>query len=117
MYVKQTFQVVCTARGTVPTLQRAGFVYKKTTLVPGKAEPEQQKYFIEQYHQLKNEKSPADKIFFMDSTHPQRNPLSACCWIEQGTTREIPANTGRERINLNGALDIESYEVVIKQKY
>ena len=30
-----------------------------------------------------------------------------------GTTKEIPTNTGRERINLNGALDIESHEVII----
>ena len=60
-------------------------------------------------------KSPEDKIFFMDGTHPQHNPMPAYCWIEKGTTKEIPTNTGRERINLNGALDIESHEVIIRE--
>jgi len=115
VYVKQTFQVVYTAEGMVHTLHRLGFVYKKTTPIPGKAEPEKQKEFIECYHRLKNEKSSEDKIFFMDSTHPQHNPMPAYCWIEKGTTKEIPTNTGRERINLNGAIDIESHEVVIRE--
>jgi len=114
-YGKQTFQVVYTIKGMVHTLHRIGFVYKKTTLVPGKAEPEKQRKIIEQYHHLKNEKSLEDKIFFMDSTHPQHNPMPAYCWIEKGLTKEIPTNTGRERINLNGTIDVERYEVIIRE--
>lgn len=114
-YVKQTFEVIYTVEGIAHTLHRLGFVYKKTTPVPGKAEPEKQKEFIERYHQLKSDKSSKDKIFFMDGTHPQHNPMPAYCWIEKGTIKEIPTNTGRERINSNGAIDVESHEVVIRE--
>ena len=46
----------------VHTLDRLGFTYKKTTIVPGKANPEKQKEFIENYKQLKEEKAPGDIV-------------------------------------------------------
>lgn len=113
-YVKQTFKVDYTPEGMVHTLNRLGFVYKKTTLVPGKADPEKQKEFVERYEQLKNDKVPGDKILFMDGVHPQHNSKPAYCWIEKGEKKEIPSNTGRKRININGAIDVESHDVVIR---
>ena len=88
-YVKQTFKVNYTPEGMAHTLNRLGFVYKKTTIVPGKAEPEKQKEFVEKYEQLKNEKAPGDKILFMDGVHPQHNSKPAYCWIEKGEKKEI----------------------------
>ena len=114
-YVKQTFGVVYTPEGMVHTLNRLGFTYKKTTAVPGKADPEKQKEFINKYEQLKNGKDPDDKILFMDGTHPQHNSMPAYCWIEKGEKKEIPTNTGRKRINLNGVIDTESHEVIIRE--
>ncbi|WP_419470408.1 IS630 family transposase [Candidatus Kuenenia sp.] len=114
-YVKQTFNKTYTPEGMVHTLDRLGFTYKKTTIVPGKANPEKQKEFIENYKQLKEEKAPGDKILFMDGVHPQHNSTFAYCWIEKGKKKEIPSNTGRKRINLNGAIDIETFEVTIRE--
>ncbi|WP_197705424.1 IS630 family transposase [Candidatus Kuenenia stuttgartiensis] len=70
---------------------------------------------MENYKQLKEEKAPGDKILFMDGVHPQHNSTSAYCWIEKGKKKEIPSNTGRKRINLNGAIDIETFEVTIRE--
>ena len=114
-YVRQTFGVSYTSEGLVHLLHRLGFVYKKSKAVPGKADPEKQKAFIETYRQLKDEKSPHDRIYFMDGAHPNHNAMPAYGWILKGQTKEIPTNTARQKINLNGALDISDFDLVIRE--
>ncbi|TLD43598.1 MAG: Mobile element protein [Candidatus Jettenia ecosi] len=113
--IKETFKVRYTSEGIVYTLHRLGFVYKKTTSVPGKANPEAQREFINQYQQFKKTKAYSDKIFFIDAVHPHYNSLPAHSWIEKGTTKELSTNTERERINLNGALDTETHEIILRE--
>jgi len=114
-YVTQTFGVNYTPEGLVHLLHRLGFVYKKTKPVPGKADPEKQKAFIEAYHELKEQKGPHDRIYFMDGAHPNHNAMPAYGWILKGVTKEIPTNTARQRINLNGAIDISDFDLVIRE--
>ena len=78
---------------------------KKPKLIPGKANAERQKEFIERYQALKAKKALDDPIYFMDATHPQHNPVAGYGWIKRGQDHEIPSNTGRQRININGAID------------
>ena len=114
-YVSKTFHVLYTPEGLTHLLHRLGFVYKKTKPVPGKADPEKQKAFIKTYHQLKEQKGPHDRIYFMDGTHPNHNAMPAYGWIAKGVTKEIPTNTARQRINLNGAIDISDFDLVIRE--
>lgn len=114
-YVRETFGVSYTPEGMVHTLHRLGFVYKKTTAVPGKANPKAQQEFLATYQHLKETKAQGDKIFFIDGVHPHYNSMPAYSWIEKGTTKELPTNTGRERINLNGALDTETHEIILRE--
>jgi transposase len=114
-YVAQNFGVKYTPEGLVHLLHRLGFVYKKTKPVPGKADPAKQKAFLEAYHQLKDEKGPHDRIYFMDGAHPNHNAMPAYGWIAKGVTKEIPTNTARQRINLNGAIDISDFDLVIRE--
>jgi transposase len=94
------------------TLQHLGFSYKKTKLVPGKANPEAQQKFIEYYEQLKKEKSADDAIFFIDSTHPTHNVETGYAWIKTGEEKQVLSNSGRQRISVNGAIDIENMQAV-----
>jgi transposase len=114
-YIHKNFQVKYTSEGLVHLLHRFGFVYKKTKPVPGKADPEKQKAFIETYHQLKEQKGSHDRIYFIDGTHPNHNAMPAYGWMVKGETKEIPTNTARQRINLNGALDISDFDLVIRE--
>ena len=114
-YVAENYGVKYTPEGLVHLLHRLGFVYKKTKAVPGKADPEKQKAFIETYHQLKDEKGCNDRIYFMDGCHPNHNAMPAYGWIAKGVTKEIPTNTARKRINLNGAIDISDFDLVIRE--
>jgi len=114
-YVSKTFGVKYTAEGLTHLLHRLGFVYKKTKPVPGKADPEKQKAFLETYHQLKEQKGPNDRIYFVDGAHPNHNAMPAYGWIAKGVIKEIPTNTARKRINLNGAIDISDFDLVIRE--
>ena len=56
-----------------------------------------------------------DKLYFLDGVHPQHNSMPAYGWLEKEKTREIRSNSGRQRLNLNGALNLKDYEVVIRE--
>lgn len=113
-WVKEQFDVVYTASGMTALLHRLGFVYKKPKLVPGKADPKAQEAFLVQYEQLKQTKDESDVICFMDAVHPQHNPVLGYGWIKRGLEKEVPTNTGRQRVNINGAIDLERLEPVVR---
>ena len=113
-YVEQTFGVVYKIGGMLHLLHRLGFSYKKTKIIPGKADPEKQEEFLQHYEELKNGLKPGDKIYFMDGCHPHHNPEPAYAWVRTGTEKEICSNTGRQRININGALNVQEQELIFR---
>ena len=55
----------------------------------------------------------SEVILFGDGVHPHHNTAPAYAWIEKGTEKEIPSNTGRKRLNINGAVNpADATEVV-----
>jgi transposase len=112
-YVKKAFSKKYSISGMTDLLHRMGFVYKKPKVVPGKANTEKQKEFIDFYNKLKSEKDDNDPIYFMDGTHPQHNSVAAYGWIKKGTNKEIKSNTGRARININGAINIKDFKASV----
>ncbi|CAD7855611.1 MAG: Mobile element protein, partial [Olavius algarvensis Gamma 1 endosymbiont] len=52
--------------------------------------------------------------YFMDAVHPQHNPVRACGWIKRGEDQEVRTNAGQERININGAIDLDRLEPVVR---
>jgi transposase len=113
-YVDQTFSVKYSVSGMTELLHRLGFVYKKPKLVPAKADAKAQRDFIKFYEKLKQNKGADDPIYFMDGTHPQHNAIAAYGWIKCGQNKEIGANTGRQRVNINGALCLDGLKAVVR---
>jgi transposase len=111
-YIQGRFDVKYSVRGVTALLHSLGFVYKKAKPVPGKADKKEQELFIAKYLRLK-EKSEG-KIYFADSVHPQHNAVISYGWIRRGEDFEIPTNCGRYHLNINGAIDIDSMEVVTR---
>ncbi len=95
-------------------LHRLGYVYKKPRYVPGKADREAQEQFLAENEKLQETKGKDDPIYFMDAVHPQHNPVRACGWIKRGEDQEVRTNAGRERININGAIDLDRLEPVVR---
>lgn len=116
-YVQAAFSVTYTEQGIVPLLHRLQFSYKKLKHVPGKADPKKQRLFIKLYRRLrKKTKNSNIVLYFLDGSHPQHNSMPSYGWIKQGTDKELKSNTGRQRVNLNGALNIEDHTVVVRQE-
>lgn len=113
IFIKKQFKVEYTTSGVVSLLHRLGFVYKKPKLIPGKANAEQQEKFIEELQQIEAELKPTDEIIYMDGVHPQHNSKPAYGWFEKGVEAPLKANSGRKRININGALNIDNLDVII----
>lgn len=113
-YIQTAFRISYSITGVTQLLKRMGFVYKKPKHVPGKADRNAQEAFIHQYKDLKENKHPEDPIYFSDAAHPQHNSVPAYGWIKKGQEAEIKANCGRQRLNINGAIDVASFQVLAR---
>ena len=87
-------------------LHAQGFSYKKPAVVPGKANREAQEQWIKTYEELKASLQPDEAICFTDGVHPTHNTKTTYGWIRKGERKEVRTNTGRQRLNLSGAIDI-----------
>ena len=108
-YIFLTYKVNYSIIGTTKLLHRLGFTWKKPKIVPGKANKEKQEEFLKTYNSLKESLNINDQIYFLDSTHPEHNTKPSYGWILKGKANDkfVKTNTGRERLNLNGALNFQ----------
>ena len=95
----------------ISLLHRLNFAYKKPQLVPGKANAENQESFLKNLRMLEEQLSETDQLVYIDGVHPQHNSKPSYGWFEKGAKALLKANTGRQRININGALNANNLEV------
>lgn len=114
-YISATMKIVYTVHGMRNWLHRHGFSYKKPAIVPGKANAQRQKAWIDEYNKLKQGLPEDETICFMDGVHPTHNVQPAYGWMQTGVRKEIPANSGRSRLNLSGVIDIINHKIVIQE--
>ena len=50
----------------------------------------------------------------MDAVHPQHNPVLGSGWIKRGQDQAVRSNSGRQRLNINGAIDLERLKPVVR---
>lgn len=113
VHVEKTYHVIYSIEGMTHLLHRLNFVYKKTKVIPGKVDFEKQEEFKKEYQMLKDTKKSEDKIYFLDAAHPHHNNEPFYGWIYKGDEKAIRTNTGRERVNLNGALNLEDMAITV----
>jgi transposase len=112
-YVQKAFGVEYTVQGIVALLHRLGFEYKKTTLVSEKCDEAAQREFVRKLEETIQKQGDADAVYFNDAAHPTHNTRADYGWIKKGETYPMPSNTGRGRLNLNGALNAEEVTDVV----
>ena len=110
-HVKREFGVGYTRGGMTALLHRMGFSFKKPKRVPGKADREAQKEFLRRYGEARSE---GGAVYFGDAVHPTHNTAINYGWIKTGRDFEVGTNAGRNRVNINGAIDIDSLDVVAR---
>jgi transposase len=111
-YIQATYNQTYTVTGVTKLLHRLGFVYKQTTLIPGKLDEAKQAEFKQAYEKLRDNLPEDEAIMFGDGVHPSHNVHATKAWIKKGQDKQVPTNTGRKRLNINGVLNIESMETV-----
>jgi transposase len=104
-YIKTTFEVEYSQDGVIALLHRLGFSYKKTKLIPSKADLAKQEEFIKGFREIEKILPKNELILFGDGVHPHHNTESTYAWIQQGQEKEILSNTGRVRVNINRAIN------------
>ena len=114
-YVEATFLICYTSPGMTAWLHAHGFSFKKPAVVPGKANREAQEQWIAAYQELRANLQKDEAICFIDGVHPTHNTKATYGWIRRGERREIRTNTGRQRLNLSGAIDIISKKVLVRE--
>ena len=113
-WVEERFGITYTESGIRAILTKLGFVYKKTMCVPGKADVAEQECFLKQLEPFLEEiDTEREVVCFMDAVHPQHNTRSDYVWAKRGQDKEVPTNSGRNRININGAMNAHHPEEVV----
>ena len=116
-YIKDEFGIEYKESTVLKLLHDLGFVYKKVVTIPQKANTmestQKQLEFEERYKKLKEELKEEENILFLDGVHPTHNTKAGFAWIAKGEEKVIESNSGRERVNLNGAYNIDSGEVIV----
>lgn len=96
-------------------LHNHGFTYKKPKLTPAKPDPEAQRAFIELYEKIQNEASRSgDPVLFGDGVHPGQQTRPAYGWVKKGQEKLLEVTSGRKRVNVMGALNLENMGLVYK---
>jgi len=114
-WVKDRWGVSYTESGMAALLRRLGYRYKKPKLIPGKADPEAQREFLAtDCEKAKENSGEGGPLYFADGVHPQHNPIAGSGWIKRGKDFPLPTNTGRRRLNINGAIDITTLAAEVR---
>ena len=108
-HVKREFGVEYSRGGMTALLHRMGFSFKRPKRVPGKAKRDVQEKFLQKYEDIRFQEG---SVYFGDAVHPTHNTAVNYGWIKKGDDFEVKTNSGRERLNINGAINIDSLEVV-----
>ena len=87
-------------------LHRLGFTYKFTTPVPCQADAGAQADFLDELAVLEAHVERGEAVlYYADAAHPTHNTRGTRAWCAVGQERPLLTVSGRERVNLNAALD------------
>jgi len=106
-WLAATYGVRYSVSGLTDLLHRLGYSYKLTTAVPCQADAAAQTIFLADTLAplLAQAEAGAAVVYFADAAHPTHNTRATHVWTEKGKERPLLTVSGRERVNLNAALN------------
>jgi transposase len=108
-YIEKEFGVAYESRsGLITLLHRLGLEYHKPDIIPRKLDEAKQKTFIAFYENLLNSLGPDEAVLFADAVHPTHAARPVGCWAPSQEKLAIEQTSGRQRINIHGAIDLET---------
>ena len=99
--------------GAIKLMHRLGFDYVKPESLPRQADRGAQEAFIRHYEQLMCGMFPDETVVFADAVHPEYQSRPAHGWFIRSDKPAIRSTTGRRRLNLHGALNLETMKLTM----
>lgn len=113
-YIERAFGVVYESRsGLIALLHRPGFEYRKPGEIGRRLDADKQKAFIAFYETLLNAPGPDESVLFADAVHPTHATRPAGCRAPAGARLAAEQTSGRQRLNIHGAINLETGATVI----
>lgn len=108
-WIAQEFGVGYEGRsGLIALLHRLGLEYHKPSVIPRKLDEDKQRAFIAAYEKLLTSLPDNEAVLFADAVHPTHAARPAGCWASRHEKLAIEQTSGRQRINIHGAVDLET---------
>ena len=98
------------ASGAAKLMRRLGFVYKKPQSLPAQADEAEQEAFIARYNALMTGLGADEMVVFSDAVHPTHQSHPAHGWFPKDQKTGILSTSGRKRLNIQGAIDLETFK-------
>src|SRR3954454_14689267 len=108
-WIEHAFEVVYESRsGLIALLHRLGLEHRKPQAVSRKVDPAKQKAFIDTYTALLKTLPDDGAVLFADAVHPTHGTRPGWCWAPKEVKVAVAQTSGRDRLNIHGALDLET---------
>ena len=106
-WLATTYAVRYSVSGLTDLLHRLGYADKLTTAVPCQADAAVQTAFVADtlVPLLAQAEAGEAVVYFADAAHPTHNTRATHVWTQTGKERPLLTVSGRERVNLNAALN------------
>src|SRR5271165_6628049 len=82
--------------------------FRKPEVIPRKLDPTRQQAFIKAYDNLLNNLGNDEAVLFADAVHPTHEVRPAGCWAPKHAKVALEQTSGRQRLNIHGAIDLET---------
>ena len=109
-YITAQFDLRYSHSGCVKLLARQGFEYRKPKALPRVADVAKQAEFIAMYENMLNSLADDEAVYFADAVHPEYQSKPAFGWVKKGTNPTLKTTSGRARVNIHGALNLETFD-------
>ena len=113
-YILARFGIAYQARsGLIKLLHRLGMAHRRPQTVARKLDPARQAAFIAAYGNLLNHLSGDEVVLFGDAVHPTHQARPVGCWAPREVKIVLEQTTGRQNLNIHGAVDLETGRTVM----
>ena len=103
-----------TRSGLIALLHRLDMEHRKPRAISRKLDPAKQAVFIQQYEALMNRIGADEAVVFVDAVHPTHAVRPVGCWGPKDVPVAVEQSSGRDRLNIHGAIDLETGQTVMK---
>jgi hypothetical protein len=88
--------------------------HRKPKAVSRKLDPAKQAAFIKKYEDQLNHLATDEAVIFADAVHPTHAVRPVGCWAPKELPVAVEQSSGRDRLNIHGAIDLETGQTVMK---